>query len=428
MSEVSSDPLLRCSQCKMAHYCDKDCQAEHWQKVHKERCKYSRGDKPQKAGIHRHQASSCLACNQTKQLGAGVKNKDDPHWGCHLQSRNEFWDNPTHTFRGRDGELYDGPLGMELGELSLNFTSRVEHVVSYLQRILHKMQLTNHELSTKEKFQELEQELFFLRHDFLMRAAITPAGKLVYHCHSVHMLNTGKQENILDIIRALSNNYSDNTTDIFRLWDTFILLFDYFLDTIKDGIKDFEDLGWKVKDRKVRALMTQVEPSERVQQKWEKVVAALTPSIAPYNTLLEIILGSLQQECSVCKTKITIESTFGDHPSGSRKEKRPVAMCQGSIFKFHCGKNRCREDMVSKHTKDQVVISQTTIKYIQDHKKDRCDWCSTMKRKVHRCSRCLTKVYCSQECLNMDWKKVHKEVCREAPDTRKIKMKRNTRV
>lgn len=266
--------------------------------------------------------------------------------------------------RGRDGKLYDGPLGVELGELTLNFTSTAEHVISFLQRILYKMKLTKHEISTKEEFEELEQELFFLRHDFLMKAAIIPAGKLVYHSHSI-LLNSGKQSYILDIIRALGKSYSDNIKHTFRLWDTFILIFDYFLDNIKDAVKDFEDLGWKVKDKKMRGVMEQVERAAKVQEKWDQVVIALSQGVAPYNIVLEIILGSLQQECSGCKLKIKIESTFGDHPAGSIKERRPVAICQGTIFKFHCGTKKCREEVVAKHGMDQVAITLTTMEYIQ---------------------------------------------------------------
>lgn len=335
---------------------------------------------------------------------------------------------PLSLCRGRDGQLYDGPLAMELGELTGQFTSRVEQVVSVLQKILHKMELTRHELSTREQFQELDQELFHLRHDFLMKAANIPAGRLVHHSHSVHVMNSGAQRNILGIIRALGKDYADSTKDIFRLWDTFILIFDYFLDVQKDNMKDFEDLGRKVKDRQVKLLVAQAEPSERVQEKWQQVVTALSSGLAPYCKLLEIVLGNLQQKCSVCMVNIKIESTFGDHPSGSLKERKPVAICQGQLTKFHCGKEKCRTDVREMHVKDQVAIMQYVMKAIKEHRKDRCDWCNTLKRVVHRCSKCLTKVYCSEECHDLDWEKVHKDICREKSDIRKLKMSRKSRV
>jgi len=188
-------------------------------------------------------------------------------------------------------------------------------------------------------------------------------------------------------------------------------------------MKDFENIGKKVKDNKeVKLLVAQADPSSKVQEKWDLVVTSLSNGPAPYNTLLEIVLGNLQQKCSSCKQSIKIESTFGDHPSGSFKDRKPVAFCQGNIMKYHCGKEKCSKNVAMKHIKDQVALMDYVLKEVKDHKSDRCDWCKTMKKSVHRCSRCLTKVYCSQECLNMDWYKVHKEICKEDSNIRKKKL------
>ena len=42
-----------------------------------------------------------------------------------------------------------------------------------------------------------------------------------------------------------------------------------------------------------------------------------------------------------------------------------------------------------------------------------CESCNRMTEKVHRCSRCESKLYCSAECLDDDWKLVHKKMCKE---------------
>ena len=96
-----------------------------------------RGDNPQLPGVHCHDSSSCAACLEEQEHGL-AKRKDHPAWGCHFQGdMAEFWANPLATFRGRDGELYDGPLAAELGELTGKFSSQVEQVVSFLQKILY---------------------------------------------------------------------------------------------------------------------------------------------------------------------------------------------------------------------------------------------------------------------------------------------------
>jgi len=425
IKETSRDPLQRCSKCKVAYYCDKDCQTEHWEKVHKDKCKFLRQDKMMKSGVHRHQEESCLSCKEEKDLGSKIRRKDDSHWGCHMSGRlEEFWNSPTLTYRGSDGELYDAPLAMELGELTSNFTSRLEHVVSVLQKILYKMEITKHKLSTKEEFDDLNQELFFLRHDFLMAGVTIPVGRLVHHHHSFLLMESGAQEGLLGIIRALSKGYDDDVKDKYRLWDTFILIFDYFLDVLKDNMQNYEDIGRKMKDKEVRSLVRQVEPPAKVEEKWELVVEALSKGLTSYNKLLEIVLGGLQHSCTICEKKIKVESTFGDHPSGSVKERRPVALCQGHVIKYHCGKDSCRKAVTQKHATENITILLPMMEEIKKHKMNRCDWCKTLKKEVHRCSRCLTKVYCNKDCLKLDWEKVHHKVCREKPDIRKQKLKK----
>ena len=328
--------------------------------------------------------------------------------------------------RSSDGELYDAPLAMELGELTGNYTSRLEHVVSVLQKILYKMEKTKHKLAFREEFDDLNQELFFLRHDFLMAGVTIPVGRLVHHHQSFHLMESGTQQGLLDIIRALSRGYDDDVKDNYRLWDTFILIFDYFLDVLKDNMENYEDIGKKMKDKEVRLLVRQVEPPAKVQEKWELMVVALSKGLAPYNRLLEIVLGGLQHSCTICKKNIIVESTFGDHPSGSAKERRPVALCQGHVIKYHCGKDSCRKEVTQKHAMENITILFPMMEEIKRNKMNRCDWCKTLKKEVHRCSRCLTKVYCNKDCLKLDWEKVHHKVCREKPNIRKQKLKKLT--
>jgi len=420
--ETSKEPLKRCGKCKVVYYCDKDCQMEHWEKVHKDKCKYLRREKGLRAGVHRHQEDMCQGCKEEKELVDLIKNKADPHWGCHMAHREQdFWSNPTFNYRSGDGWLYEAPLSVELGEFSGIYTSRLEQVVSILQKLLHKMKLTKHKLSAKEGFDELNMELFLVRHDYLIKAMYLPAGKLVHHNHSLQLMDSDAQKDILDIIRALGEGYQDSIEDEYRLWDTFNLIFDYFLDTLKDIKQDFEDIGKEVKDKHVMSLVKQVEPSVSVQEKWDKVVTALSSSLHPYKNLLEIILGDLQQECNNCKKEITIESTLVDHPVGFAKERRPTAICSGYILKYHCGEKKCREKVNQKHLLENKAMVELMLEEIQKLKTSRCDWCRTMKKEVHSCSRCLTKVYCSQECQDLDWEKVHKSVCRQDPDIRKLK-------
>merc|ERR1711990_1379081 len=51
----------------------------------------------------------------------------------------------------------------------------------------------------------------------------------------------------------------------------------------------------------------------------------------------------------------------------------------------------------------------------------RCDYCFMLAEKVHRCSECLTKIYCSRECLLKDSEEKHSKFCVKGEEERKVK-------
>ena len=301
--------------------------------------------------------------------------------------------------------------------------------MSVLQRILYKMEVSQHPLSTRPKFEDLTIELFQLRHSFLQRAWAVPAGPLLQHTHCWDLLQGERQDKMLQTLRDLSGisgkaePYEDNLTDKYRMWDTFVLVFDYFLDNLKKMKKDFEDVEGKTRNRREADLLAKVEDSVLVEGKWNEASVLLEKGFPVYTDLLEIILGGLKQKCSACKTDMTVEATFGDHPEGSVRERRPVALCQGFLIQFHCGKKRCREVVVARHKNVQTKLIMLLKKTLEAHAGFFCDGCKRLKKKVHRCMKCQTKVYCSQACLDKDWEAVHSKICSSNPDQRKVKPK-----
>ena len=74
---------------------------------------------------------------------------------------------------------------------------------------------------------------------------------------------------MLDTIRELSGisgkyeAYEDNLKDKYRMrdrmWDTFVLIFDYFMDNMKKMKKDFEDDGGRAQGQEEVDLLAKVE-------------------------------------------------------------------------------------------------------------------------------------------------------------------------
>ena len=58
--EEDSSTNQHCSRCKIAFYCSRECQLEHWQNVHKKQCKYLAGKKV--LPLARHDQATCLVC------------------------------------------------------------------------------------------------------------------------------------------------------------------------------------------------------------------------------------------------------------------------------------------------------------------------------------------------------------------------------
>ena len=67
-----------------------------------------------------------------------------------------------------------------------------------------------------------------------------------------------------------------------------------------------------------------------------------------------------------------------------------------------------------------TVVGSTAEMLEMKYGKIWCDNCFKVGRKGHRCSKCLTKIYCTKECQREDFK-VHNKVCRVEEVERKKK-------
>ena len=93
----------------------------------------------------------------------------------------------------------------------------------------------------------------------------------------------------------------------------------------------------------------------------------------------------------------------------------------GIISLTLCGNMTCLESCAGIYWETSDLISAYG-KLSLEFRADRCDYCGLHHTGVrgHRCSRCLTKVYCGEQCRDQDWG-VHKLVCREGEVGRKMK-------
>ena len=70
-------PLKRCTGCYKISYCSKECQVEHWHKVHRRHCKYLSGKKPlEESALHKKK--TCGRCIKQKAAGRKVFKENEP--------------------------------------------------------------------------------------------------------------------------------------------------------------------------------------------------------------------------------------------------------------------------------------------------------------------------------------------------------------
>ena len=135
--DLRISPLKGCTGCRKISYCSKDCQEEHWSKVHKRHCRVFSG----LAGLEGtvvHNKETCSHCMMQKAAGRKVFKENNPNYIC----------------------LYDpsNPRAKSLQEIQLQYPfplkagaeqeqSRREKIVVLLQRLLLKIKLTKHPVS-----------------------------------------------------------------------------------------------------------------------------------------------------------------------------------------------------------------------------------------------------------------------------------------
>ena len=127
----------------MVAYCGKECQEEHWHKVHKKQCKYLGGIKKEKHSEHNKE--TCKTCIASNSLGDLVLSPTNPNYVCTFETID--WNKMLPTFP------HPFPLSPE---------DRVEMMVDVAQKILLKIKVTENPVYLAEPRQvdELEKELW----------------------------------------------------------------------------------------------------------------------------------------------------------------------------------------------------------------------------------------------------------------------------
>ena len=121
--------IKQCNRCKLAFYCSKQCQKEHWHKLHKKQCKYLAEVKV--LPLSKHDEAACLMCKGAKD----VSQPGSPVLPCTLSVAHQAMMKTRMSF-----DL----LAFPLPEMSGKFPTKAEATVTIMMQILLKMKLVWH--------------------------------------------------------------------------------------------------------------------------------------------------------------------------------------------------------------------------------------------------------------------------------------------
>ena len=354
--------LKLCTGCRKISYCSKECQEEHWRKVHRQHCKIFSGRRKNsndKGGVHNKE--TCSECIMQKAAGQAVFKEKNPNYICVLSSTN-----PKAKPLLELQQKYPLPLA-GIGE------KRPERFIDILQKLLLKIKLSKQPVSWMypTELKDVEDELCRLKRREFSDRAILPSN---YYTHT----------ELGELKAMLTPDLKDvSPSGPFQMWQTFVMLFEllYCVRTVElDGmIKNPE----KSLPKEERRMSRKVRASSFLKL-IDKMLDALDKQVVSQKDLANIVCeDNVLRACIVCNIEITIQavSTWGEQ----RIPGTPSVMFHPGLDNlFCCGAKVCAAQMdlpQEAHAYHFAVIAAGN-----QLRPTRCDFCFLFAppHKVHR--------------------------------------------
>jgi len=408
----------RCSGCHLLTYCDKQCQAEHWEKVHKSHCRFLSGRKQVKNSRHREE--TCAMCIDEKQTcDNDLVNIKSPKTDCHIDGVIHNMKIGLGEFFGFHGEgkICDCSLkfGCELpypvGEVSGQFTDAIDGMFAHALKIMNALRIKTNNPGKKETLANVDKTFYALRAarwrnilvygvpnclddqgETRIKSLSDPVKGLKVHSGPINVWWKALMftvENIENMNVDLASDFMDGNSIQDPVYGTMKLVYDY----------------------KELQLRNQVLVSEN--NLWAKF--KLWPRLS--GNSLVIVLPD-ETKCQACDSPLTGEFTIMNDFDTSLPILMPRIGEHGKLV-VCCPVLQTRRCLRDHFTKDKMAEIQTDKEKQKNYREEckiflnkgrYCDMCLKMSIFSHRCSECHAAQYCSTQCQGKDLK-FHKTVC-----------------
>ena len=332
----------------------------------------------------------------------------------------------------KKGDLITVPSPFPWSVTSAN-GSRIERTVLVMQKVLFKMHVTKHKITLKypEEMDILRKVLSVIQENCWQAAIHYP--REAWSGRSLHLVTQVQFEgsSVTDVCPIFEKIGRDKKIPSFRdpfdLWSILRLLAGFLYNRVDILMKTMQKIPVESYPEDVKVLVKNLDVG-RQYSIWDQILDALGDHLVPYSHLVEIFcMGKTRRRCGSCKRDTTIEMV---RLVGETFKLKPFISGYGELVTNHgslvsCYRKACFRKISRLYFHcDRLLLAAFLEKQNASFK---CDHCFFLCEKVHRCTRCWTKVYCSQECFDKDKDTVHEKICKPGEEPRKVKADRRTR-
>ena len=287
--------LRKCGGCHKMFYCSRECQEEHWAKVHKKHCKYFTGAKNRKDTVV-HDKANCNFCLPACREEAFKE--DNPNYICTTAFPEA---KPLMALH----RIYPLPLA-RLQE------DRLERIVDILLRLLLKLNLANvlpiSQMMPKE-FKTLTTKLWTMKEEMFVAKVMNPSEMGFSHIPEVSA--------ILAVVHCECNcadcvgkpNFGLTTLlqcDHLQLVQTFLLMLELLYSVASIQAEGLLKSPEKSLPKDQRKISDSVRKSSFLN-KTDQVLEALKDQIVPHSALAALVCnGSTEKMCTSCGEQIVV--------------------------------------------------------------------------------------------------------------------------
>jgi len=402
-SEQKKD-YKRCTGCHLLTYCDKHCQTEHWQKVHKKHCRYLSGKK--QVINSQHKEGSCTLCIQEEKVSdSEITSLNSPKTFCHIEPVIfclKMYLGQKFDFH-KEGKTcacvkeFACELPFPLGEITGQFVGvGLEEMVAHAQKLM---------IAIKTKDNRLENDLSQRLNNF--RADLWCS--LLVHGY---LTQFGSAKYLSDPVSDLKGHFGSNNA-----WRKAVQISIDVIDKLKNGIAfgtvDLSSLDAPRFSNLKKAYdiaQSELKNTSFVSENnlWSKF--KFWPTLTEKSLVLLLPNGTSCQSCgielsgqvTVSKDEESLDTTRSVFLPEIGKNGQVTALCS-------LDKNPTCKSVYDSNKLEGLNDVKEEIKIFFSESRN-CDLCFKSSLFTHRCSECKAAQYCSTLCQGEDLS-FHKTVC-----------------